>query len=243
MKISPLGHKERIDVQFFQRLIALVVALSTWVIAVLLCVSSSTIGKIAGWLFLGGKIWMLTVTFIGWLRCPALAKRLFLGRYKFDDTSLLHGFVQAFLRFVWELPQMLLGYTVAMMRIIAHQVDRVEYIHGITYAIDEGRKDFSNMGMSLGNVVNMWLSDSLMHDFEHEVRFSFGQIMMHEFGHTIDSLRLGPLYLIVVGIPSYLSVWLEQWLVGSYRHRDLYAERWANKHAQRYFGIHIRDLD
>lgn len=32
-----------------------------------------------------------------------------------------------------------------------------------------------------------------------------GRLLVHEYGHTIQSLLLGPLYLIVIGIPS--TVW------------------------------------
>lgn len=32
----------------------------------------------------------------------------------------------------------------------------------------------------------------------------YDHILHHEFGHTIQSLLLGPLYLIVIGIPSFI---------------------------------------
>lgn len=30
------------------------------------------------------------------------------------------------------------------------------------------------------------------------------QLLVHEYGHTIQSLMLGPLYLAIIGIPSTL---------------------------------------
>lgn len=53
-------------------------------------------------------------------------------------------------------------------------------------------------------------------------------IVAHEFdGHTVDSKIWGPLYLLVIGIPSLLNS-----IFGftEYYH-DFYTEKWANKHA------------
>lgn len=41
----------------------------------------------------------------------------------------------------------------------------------------------------------------------------------HEYGHTIQSLLLGPMYLLIVGIPSFL------WCRHYSRHRAEYAAR------------------
>lgn len=56
--------------------------------------------------------------------------------------------------------------------------------------------------------------------------------LMHEYGHTIQSIILGPLFLPVIGLPSLLWAWLpvfrkyrERWSVSYY---SLYTERWAN---------------
>ena len=56
------------------------------------------------------------------------------------------------------------------------------------------------------------------------------RLLVHEYGHTVQSLLLGPLYLIVIGIPSVLWGFL-----GSKKRRDdqipygaFFTERWAN---------------
>ena len=57
------------------------------------------------------------------------------------------------------------------------------------------------------------------------------KLLMHEYGHSIQSLILGPLYLIVVGIPSLLWALL----FSKYRknknisYGKFYTEKWANK--------------
>ena len=56
------------------------------------------------------------------------------------------------------------------------------------------------------------------------------RLLVHEYGHTIQSLILGPLYLIVIGIPSTL------WgFMGAKKRRDeqipygaFFTEGWAN---------------
>lgn len=56
------------------------------------------------------------------------------------------------------------------------------------------------------------------------------RLLVHEYGHTIQSLILGPLYLIIIGILSTLWGFL-----GGKKRRDkqipygsFFTERWAN---------------
>lgn len=55
---------------------------------------------------------------------------------------------------------------------------------------------------------------------------------VHEFGHTIQSLILGPLYLFIIGLPSF--IWCNAKKCIAYRkdndksYYDLYCEKWAN---------------
>lgn len=60
----------------------------------------------------------------------------------------------------------------------------------------------------------------------------------HEFGHSIQSLILGPLYLLVIGLPSI--IWAGLPVCRSVRRKrrisyyDFYTERWANRLAERF---------
>lgn len=50
----------------------------------------------------------------------------------------------------------------------------------------------------------------------------------HEYGHTRQSLYLGPLYLFVVGIPSLLWAWY--WTPArGVSYYSFYTEKWADK--------------
>ena len=57
-------------------------------------------------------------------------------------------------------------------------------------------------------------------------------LLVHEYGHTVQSLILGPLYLLVVGLPSV--IWLRTPRLSKRRREKgssyyaFYTERWAN---------------
>ena len=63
-------------------------------------------------------------------------------------------------------------------------------------------------------------------------------ILLHEYGHCIQSLFLGPLYLVVIGIPSFMWCNLPS-MVTRRRQRhisydDFYPEKWANALSRRH---------
>ena len=57
------------------------------------------------------------------------------------------------------------------------------------------------------------------------------KILLHEYGHTLQSLMLGPLFLIVIGLPSF--IWAALPIFDRLRDRKnlsyywLYCEKWA----------------
>lgn len=55
----------------------------------------------------------------------------------------------------------------------------------------------------------------------------------HEFGHVLQSRYLGPLYLLVIGLPSLLHAWLNGAIGCCDRHPDgyyhFYTESWADR--------------
>lgn len=66
----------------------------------------------------------------------------------------------------------------------------------------------------------------------------FERTRVHEYGHTIQSIILGPLFLLVIGLPS--SLWANIPRFKQYRKQNeisyyaFYTERWAN-----YLGEHM----
>ena len=61
----------------------------------------------------------------------------------------------------------------------------------------------------------------------------FKKLLLHEYGHTFQSLMLGPLYMFVIGIPS--MVWLRLSVFQKMRKKkkisyySFYTEKWADK--------------
>lgn len=64
----------------------------------------------------------------------------------------------------------------------------------------------SKSSVSLGLFV--FVSEEPFFVRKYEERYSAQELserlLVHEYGHTVQSLVLGPLYLIVIGIPSFL---------------------------------------
>ena len=61
---------------------------------------------------------------------------------------------------------------------------------------------------------------------------------MHEYGHYIDSQRMGLTYLINVGLPSFFSAMSDEKEDGIYKHNYRWYEMNANKNANKYFNKH-----
>jgi hypothetical protein len=98
------------------------------------------------------------------------------------------GFMVSFLHWVWQFPQHLL----ALVMILVCKPCGYSHIGTSTvYWLDR-----FNLGVSLGKYI-----------FLNE---RYGEtVVLHEFGHSVQSLYLGPLYLLVVGIPSlvFCNLW------------------------------------
>ena len=66
------------------------------------------------------------------------------------------------------------------------------------------------------------------------------RLLVHEYGHTVQSLILGPLYLIVMGIPS--TLWGFSPFAAKKRREkrisyfDFFTESWANSLGERATG-------
>lgn len=60
-----------------------------------------------------------------------------------------------------------------------------------------------------------------------------GEVIKHECGHVKQSKILGPLYLIIIGIPSILHATLNGCIGCCEKHKEgyyhFYTEKWANK--------------
>lgn len=113
------------------------------------------------------------------------------------------------LLYIWQLPQNIIG--LIMIIFIKGEVRHV-FNDIIYYYYDP----FPG-GISLGN----YLILGNKHD----------QTIRHEFGHAKQSRMLGPLYLIVIGLPSLIWAWLYGWIIPKTKngYYKFYTEKWADK--------------
>ncbi|MBO8436493.1 MAG: hypothetical protein IAA97_05900 [Spirochaetes bacterium] len=119
--------------------------------------------------------------------------------------------MRAFL-FIWEFPQIVLGFIILLFTRgkLIRKAGRVRvYAWPLSSSI------------SLGWFCFVPASHS-------------SEVLLHELGHTRQSLYLGPLYLFVIGIPSF--VWAVLFSLGTVGrdYHAFYTERWAERLADRW---------
>ena len=117
------------------------------------------------------------------------------------------------LLFIWQLPQNLLA---LILILLSRKKELIcDFNTGLWY-----RKCSiitKDSAISLGNFI---LSSCDLPDY----------VLKHEHGHQIQSLYFGPLYLILVGIPSILRVIYFNIFRKSYEwYHSGYPENWADK--------------
>lgn len=119
------------------------------------------------------------------------------------------------LLFFWQLPQNLVALAILPFLGKLQVVARRNYCIGLS----GNRFPNSASGISLGNFA-FFHPESIHDDF----------VIRHEMdGHTADSKLFGPLYLLIIGIPSILHLVFKR--KGS-NYYDFYTERRANRHAR-----------
>lgn len=101
----------------------------------------------------------------------------------------------------WGLPQTLLG----LVLLLLHRRDEHFLHHGAVITRWQGRASMS-VGPFVFITSDPFFCEKLSDRFSREELAD--RLLVHEYGHTIQSLLLGPAYLIVIGIPSTLWGWL-----------------------------------
>ena len=147
-------------------------------------------------------------------------------RYETPDAKARRGlkkFLFELIQWTWGLPVNLIG---GIVYLICYRKNRHERF--CNAYITHLKRSWG--GLSLGEFIFMCEHDSDQWTYNTRI---------HEYGHTIQCLILGPLYWLVVGIPS--SIWCN--CFDGYRKRNnvsyykLYCESWANKLGQKWSGL------
>ncbi len=129
-------------------------------------------------------------------------------------------------QWIWGLPQNLLGALVCLL----HSRDKHFWYHGALVTVWRNPSSVS-IGMFIFLTERPYFYEKLKDEFEMEELSQ--RLLVHEYGHTVQSLILGPLYLIAMGIPS--TLW--GFLPGLNRKRkeqgisyfSFFTEKWANR--------------
>ena len=184
----------------------------------------------------------------GWARAREISGKIFLGNFYLDENEFWRGAWHGYLRHTYELLQTGFGYDYSMMRNVFSPVDRVDYLGGTTFVTDENSND--QQGVSIGNYANIDIYGQIgSGSFDSFVTST--PLYMHEYGHTIDSHRYGPLYLFAIGVPSLFSAqfspqvsWTSAitgrtWTTSKHRIREyeMRANRNAKDYFSRYYGV------
>lgn len=117
--------------------------------------------------------------------------------------------------FLWQLPQNLVALCILLF---SKKIRKIDFRHDCL--VMEVKLPKGAGGVSLGNFAIVSPNCNDERTIRHEAD-----------GHTVDSKIFGPLYLLVIGLPSALHlVWFNLHGIGKDYH-DFYTERWANRHA------------
>ena len=155
--------------------------------------------------------------------------QVFLGRYYLNDHSFLGGIAQGFARSNWASPQTMLGEVYSQMDVAIGRSLRVDYLYGRTFLTEENAGQ-EGPAVTFGDYIRAVTNDSVGDSFEDFVITH--PMYQHEYGHSIDSWRWGPLYLLngLLSLGNVLNWW------GPEDHQKFFTEVSANKRGRNHFS-------
>lgn len=131
------------------------------------------------------------------------------------------------MQLTWGLPQTLAGFVVFILNI-----RRRHYLyHGSVVTVWNSK---SSLSLGLFTFISedpFFYYPACKEQYDYS---SFSRMLLvHEYGHTIQSLIFGPLYLLAVGVPSvawsFVPCFVDKRAKENISYFSAYPERWANK--------------
>ncbi len=116
------------------------------------------------------------------------------------------------LKFIWQLPQVIVAFIYYTYLTLRGEITDTCALQGAIVFL----KRKAGGSVTLGN--HIFLSPKATEG-----------IIKHEWGHTRQSLLLGPLYLIIIGVPSILWAATHKTIAPGKSYHWFYTEAWANK--------------
>lgn len=122
--------------------------------------------------------------------------------------------IKSILKYIWQLPQNIIALVYLSYLIVENQIPAITKYKGIKVYTK-----YSSGSVTLGNYI--FVSSRAT---ENTIK--------HEWGHTKQSLLLGPLYLILIGIPSILWAMTHKIIAPDKQYNWFYTEVWADRLAK-----------
>lgn len=134
-------------------------------------------------------------------------------------------FLYYFLQFTWGILQNILGFFLYIVLMIINPRRKTGYFNG-------ARLVSWKLHNSASIGIFIFLSDKIVNPT---------RVAVHEYGHTIQSCILGPFYLFIIGIPSFIwanfPAFKRNRIRGKYSYSVFYPEKWANYLGKKYTGL------
>jgi len=124
-----------------------------------------------------------------------------------------------------------------MVVFLTHFRDKHYSYHGAVITVWKNKSS-----VSLGMFVFITIEPYFIGKFEGQMTAEelSNRLLVHEYGHTIQSLILGPLYLFLIGIPStawgFFPNMNKKRRVEKISYFDFFTEKWANSLGERVTG-------
>ena len=138
------------------------------------------------------------------------------------------------LQSIWGFPQTLVGLIV----FIINAGKKHYFYHGCLVTVWH-----SKSSLSLGLFV--FISDDPFYYYQsytdkYTVEDFSKMLLVHEYGHTIQSIIFGPFYLLAVGVPSiawsFMPTYVKKRELEKISYFSAYPEKWANSLGERITG-------
>lgn len=138
---------------------------------------------------------------------------------------------------IWQCTWGFLQSAMGLLVFILHIRDRHYIYHGAVITEWKSKSSVS-LGMFVFVTNEPYFYEKLKNEYTMEDLSK--RLLVHEYGHTIQSLILGPLYLIVMGIPSTLWGFLPS-LNNKRKNKRIsyfsfFTEKWANYLGEKVVG-------
>jgi RHS repeat-associated protein len=155
------------------------------------------------------------------------AFRIDMGVFRADPHRTFFGqILQVFSRLTWEAPQVVLGNLYSHVRNgFGGSITDVTYWGGATLVNRNNGNPRDRWGVTLGSYIN---SRNLVADPYTD------QMFRHEYGHTLQSRIIGPMYLIHVGVPSFIGSLIQNEAGHSREWYETHANRLSLRYLQRH---------